>query len=155
MVEGKEVNLYDVQYCCWISFVVTRRISSSPHIKQTQSISHHICTLCTVYTVYTYVRAQSKHTQSTTVYVPSSKLGPHPLSLRRVCNVCPPKPKEGKHTRFRARGWGSPNSDDLRKSLALCLLCAYEYHVSLLSLELLKRLFLKESPHDVLKLCLF
>jgi hypothetical protein len=24
------------------------------------------------------------------------------------------------------RGWGSPNSDDLRKSLALCLLCDTE-----------------------------
>jgi hypothetical protein len=32
----------------------------------------------------------------------------------------------GGHTRRRLRGWGSPNSDDLRKSLALCLpvLCA-------------------------------
>jgi hypothetical protein len=29
----------------------------------------------------------------------------------------------GGHTRLRVRGWGSPNSDDWRKSLALCLLC--------------------------------
>jgi hypothetical protein len=28
----------------------------------------------------------------------------------------------GGHARLRVRGWGSPNSDDLR-SLALCLLC--------------------------------
>jgi hypothetical protein len=34
----------------------------------------------------------------------------------------PPKPKGGGHTRLRVRGWGSPNSDDWRKSLALCLL---------------------------------
>ncbi len=36
----------------------------------------------------------------------------------------PPGPKGGGgHTRLRAMGWGSPNSDDWRKSLALCLLC--------------------------------
>ena len=29
----------------------------------------------------------------------------------------------GRHIRLRMRGWGSPNSDDWRKSLALCLLC--------------------------------
>jgi hypothetical protein len=35
-----------------------------------------------------------------------------------------PPPRTGVgHTRLRVRGWGSPNSDDLRKSLALCLLC--------------------------------
>ncbi len=34
----------------------------------------------------------------------------------------PPEPKEGGHTRLRVRGRGSPNSDDWRKSLALCLL---------------------------------
>ncbi len=34
-----------------------------------------------------------------------------------------PQNREGGHTRLRVRGWGSPNSDDWRKSLALCLLC--------------------------------
>jgi hypothetical protein len=29
----------------------------------------------------------------------------------------------GEHTRLRVKGWGSPNADDWRKSLALCLLC--------------------------------
>jgi hypothetical protein len=29
----------------------------------------------------------------------------------------------GGHTRLRVTGWGSPNSGDWRKSLALCLLC--------------------------------
>jgi hypothetical protein len=50
----------------------------------------------------------------TTVYVPSSELG-----------VCPPPPEPGGggHTSLRVRGWGSPSSDDVRKSLALCLLC--------------------------------
>ncbi len=57
------------------------------------------------------------------VYVPSSELGlPQPLFRPRVC----PSPRtggRGGHTRLRVRGWGSPNSDDLRKSLALCLHC--------------------------------
>ncbi len=35
----------------------------------------------------------------------------------------PPGSKGGGHTRLRVRGWGSPNSDDWRKSSALCLLC--------------------------------
>ncbi len=47
---------------------------------------------------------------------------PQPLSRKRVCP--PPRSKGwGGHTRLRLRGWGSSNSDDWRKSLALCLLC--------------------------------
>jgi hypothetical protein len=35
-----------------------------------------------------------------------------------------PEPKGGGgHTRLRVRGWGSPNSDDWRTSLTLCILC--------------------------------
>ncbi len=37
-------------------------------------------------------------------------------------NECVPPPGWG-HTRLRVRGSGGPNSDDWRKSLALCLLC--------------------------------
>ncbi len=33
--------------------------------------------------------------------------------------------QRGVHTCLRVRGWGSPNSDDWRKSLVLCLLCDY------------------------------
>jgi hypothetical protein len=33
----------------------------------------------------------------------------------------------GVHTRLRVRVWGSPNSDDWRESLALCLLCGGLY----------------------------
>jgi len=62
------------------------------------------------------------------VYVPSSELGlPQPLSRKRAC---PPlhHPDQrvggGGHIRLRLRGGGGPNSDDWRKSLALCLLCA-------------------------------
>jgi hypothetical protein len=46
---------------------------------------------------------------------------PNP-SLANECALLP-EPGGGGHTRLRVRGWGSPNSDDLRKSLALCLLC--------------------------------
>jgi hypothetical protein len=50
-----------------------------------------------------------------TVYVPSSELG--------LSQPLPPEPGGGGHIRLRVRGWGSSNSDDWRKSLALCLLC--------------------------------
>jgi hypothetical protein len=56
---------------------------------------------------------------------PLVKLGSlYPLSPKRVCFS--PEPKGGGgglHTRLRVRRWGSPISDDWRKSLALCLLC--------------------------------
>jgi hypothetical protein len=52
---------------------------------------------------------------------------PHPLSRKRVCTPPPPQPKEGEHTRLRVRGWGSPNSDDWRKSLALYLSVGIHY----------------------------
>jgi len=55
------------------------------------------------------------------VYVASSELElPQPLSRQRVCPS--PQMREGQ-TRLRVRGWGSPNSDDFRKSLGHCLLC--------------------------------
>ncbi len=38
-----------------------------------------------------------------------------------LASECAPPPRTG-HTRLRVRGWGSPNSDDWRKSLALCQL---------------------------------
>ncbi len=50
-----------------------------------------------------------------------------PLSRQRGCPL-----SLGGHTRLRVRGWGSPNFDDWRKSLALCLLCGgdatFPYH---------------------------
>ncbi len=47
---------------------------------------------------------------------------PNPLSPTSV--HLPTEPGGRGHTRRGVRGWGSPNSDDWRKSLALCLLCA-------------------------------
>jgi hypothetical protein len=40
---------------------------------------------------------------------------PNPLFRQRVC-PSPPRTKGEEHTRMRVRGWGSPNSDDLRKA---------------------------------------
>jgi hypothetical protein len=71
--------------------------------------------------------------QSTTVYVPSSELGlPQPLSCKRVCppSGLPRTKVGGGHTCLRLRGWESPNSDDRRKGLALCLLCDVDLHYS-------------------------
>ncbi len=57
--------------------------------------------------------------------VHSSELGlPHPLSCKWVC--LPSQESEGEGHR-RVRRWGSRNSDDWRKSLALCQLCAFNY----------------------------
>ena len=56
---------------------------------------------------------------------PPVRIGTLPVShppLAPASVPLPPEPKGG-HTRQGVRGWGSPNSDDWRKSLALCLLC--------------------------------
>jgi hypothetical protein len=71
---------------------------------------------------------QSKYIyiKSITVCVPSSEYSPNPT----LASGCAPPPRTGggvggrRDTRLWVRGWGSPNSDDLRKSLVLCLLCA-------------------------------
>jgi hypothetical protein len=87
-------------------------------------IPPHLPDIKFTYNIVTYTHI---YLQSTTVYVPSSELGlSHPLSRQRVC----PSPRNqmgggGECTRLRVRGRGTPNSDDWRKSLALCLLCAY------------------------------
>jgi hypothetical protein len=47
-------------------------------------------------------------------------------SLASECAPPPGTKEEGGHTRLRASGWGSPNSNDWRKSLSLCLLCAVD-----------------------------
>ncbi len=66
------------------------------------------------------------------MYVPSSELGlSQPLSRQRVF-PSPQNRGEG-HTRQGVRGWGSPNSEDWRKSLALCLLCDILHHSLIVS----------------------
>ncbi len=85
------------------------------------------CLLCVAfrflcYSSYSY--PQKTYISRVPIYVPSSELGlSHPFSRQRVCHY--PRAKgAGEHTRLRVRGWRSPNSDDWRKSLVLCLLCA-------------------------------
>jgi hypothetical protein len=51
---------------------------------------------------------------------PGPNWDPHPLSRKQVCP--PPEPKIDD-------GGGGPNSDDWRKSLALCLLCVYSWRL--------------------------
>ncbi len=67
------------------------------------------------------------NTESNTVSVPTLSLGPPTPSPASECVPPPPQPKEGEHTRLRVRGWGSPNSDDWRKSLALYLSVGIHY----------------------------
>jgi hypothetical protein len=60
--------------------------------------------------------------QSTTVYAPSSELGlSHSLSRQRVC-PSPQNQRGGEAHTPGGEGLGSPNSENGRKSLALCLL---------------------------------
>ncbi len=58
---------------------------------------------------------------------------PQWMSPRRNWDSPPPplQTGEGGQTCLRVRGWGSPNSEDRRKSLALCLLCD-NYHSRIL-----------------------
>jgi hypothetical protein len=48
---------------------------------------------------------------------------PPPLPPASVYTHRPPNQRMGEHIRLRVRGWESPNSNEWRKSLALCLLC--------------------------------
>ncbi len=51
-------------------------------------------------------------------------IGTPPIPLPQASVPFPSDKRVGGHTRLRLKGWGSPNSDDWRKSVALCLLCA-------------------------------
>ncbi len=74
---------------------------------------------------HTYLRYLPKSTNIDRVpqcVSPRQNWDPPPLSRKQVCPPPPPESKGGGgHTRLRVRGWGSPNSDDWRKSWALCL----------------------------------
>jgi hypothetical protein len=95
------------------------------HVKDTEpprvsTCPHSFVDYLGMTTKYVYIK-------STTAYVPLSELGlSQPLCRQRVY----PSPQNrwggGGHTRLLVRGWESPNSDDWRKSLSLCLLCGYD-----------------------------
>ncbi len=113
--EGKGYNL------------TTKRFSLHSYMTLWAQITKSHVPVRLKYQAYSYCIAQSTYIiKSTTVYVPSSELGlSQHLSRQRVCPS--PQNRGGGHTRLPLRGWGSPNSDDWRKSLALCLLCAVHY----------------------------
>ncbi len=86
-------------------------------------------------------------------------MGPPTPSPVSECITLPPWNKGGGHNLVRVRGWGSPNSDDWRKSLALCLLCdptrqlsdlADVVRRSLKRLECYKNIFRKAVDSDSL-----
>jgi hypothetical protein len=60
---------------------------------------------------------------------PRPNWDPHPLSCKRV-GPPPPETKGGQHLPAGEEA-GGPNSDDWRKGLALCLLCAMNYSCAL------------------------
>jgi hypothetical protein len=69
----------------------------------------------------------TEYRQSAKLFLQSSELGlPQPLTRRRVC---PPPPRfwgEG-HTRWRERGWESPNSDEGTYTVVLCIYVLCEW----------------------------
>ncbi len=72
-------------------------------------------------TKYVYIK-------STTVQSPELQLA-QPLIRPPASMPLSPESEGGGgggHTRLRVRGWASPNSDDWRQSLALCLLCGFD-----------------------------
>jgi hypothetical protein len=57
---------------------------------------------------------------------PLFQTGAPPPPLPQASVPPPPRNQRGGYTDVRMRGWGGRNSDDWRKSLALCLLCGAE-----------------------------
>jgi hypothetical protein len=74
----------------------------------------------------TKVNTEYEYMKSATSVCPLVGIGtlPTPLSRQRMCPSHQNRGGGG-HTRLRVRGWGSTNSDDVRKSLALCLPCDF------------------------------
>jgi hypothetical protein len=103
-----------------VSLSLCKNLGSLLACRRWSLLLHHPTTISTI-TKYVYIK-------STTVYVPSSELGlSQPLSRQRVFPSLQNRGVGGGHIRLRVRGRGTPNSDDLRKSLALCLLCVHNH----------------------------
>ncbi len=69
------------------------------------------------------------------------------LSLASEC-APPPGSKGGGDTRLRMRGWGSPNSSEWSKSLALCLLLGENHHSIWLCTRYLKNFLLNDVRYS-------
>ncbi len=75
-----------------------------------------------------YSTAQSTYIYRVPQYMSPRRNWDSPTPYLASACAPPTGTKEGGgHTRLRVRGWGSPNSDDWRKSLELCLLCVVLY----------------------------
>ncbi len=62
---------------------------------------------------------------------------PPPLSRKLVCPTAPPPRNQGRGAHSPAgEGWGSPNSDDWRKNLALCQLCGPSLNIGVAAISL-------------------
>ncbi len=100
---------------------------------------HRIVQKVSFYEVYTLmhlliVRAPKYIHCKKRLAVVGIRIPPRPLSRKRVCHCVTPPPPEPKGwwrdtlaCESAGEGWGSPNSDDGRKSLVLCLLCGSRY----------------------------
>jgi hypothetical protein len=84
--------------------------------------------LVSIMTQSTYIQYTEYHSVSTLVGIGTLPTNPS-LAMQRVCHS-PPRTGGGGHHSPAGEGLGNPNSDDWRKSLALCLLCVlWQYGV--------------------------
>jgi hypothetical protein len=86
-----------------------------------------LCYVCSVPTVSSVTDVSNHKVRICKEYhsvCPLAGIGTLPTPFSPASVPLPPQPGGGGTLdRLRVRGWGSSNSDDLRKSLALCLLC--------------------------------
>ncbi len=75
----------------------------------------------------TFPQPQSTYKYRAPQYMSPRRNWNSPTPLAASECALPPGQRVGGHTRLRLKGWGSPNSNDWRKSLALCLLCALNW----------------------------
>ncbi len=103
------VRSTSAHHCMALPFLPTGPVSVHPELQQEPSMFSSSLSLHKVH-IYTEY-------QCVCSLVGIGTLPPH-LSRQRVCpSPPPPVPKGGGHSRRGLRGWGSPNSDDWRKSL--------------------------------------
>jgi hypothetical protein len=120
VVVGTSVNLsyFFFQFWGWLSYV--------------QIHAHHNTTLLCVHIVY---RQHEVHIPRVPQCLsPCPNWDPHTPPPASECVPPPGTKRGGRHTRLRVRGcMGGLNSDDWRKSIALCLLCGRHDATALVS----------------------
>ncbi len=116
--------------------------------RKSQGVTGHVVIVLTL--VHSLPRAQSR--QSAKLFLKSTELGLHqPLTRRQVC---PPLlvPGGGACTRWRERGWESPNSDEWTYTVVLC---KYTYFVTQRILAPIQRIHSNTPTPASLPLCSF